>query len=92
MKIYVRHDDNELMFPSFREFVSMYRIRFISPDDLVRREFSDRWIRAGDMPELRAMHVYHQQDNRKFRRLLVILFLFFVALIFAYRMITLAAP
>lgn len=58
MKIYVRHEEGELVFPSFMDFQNMYRLRFVSPDDMVRRETSDRWIRAGDLPELRAMHLY----------------------------------
>lgn len=90
MKIYVRHGDGELMFPSFREFLSMYKAKFIAPDDLVRREFSDRWIRAGDMPELRSMHLYRRQDLRKFNRLVLLLFLALVALIFVVRLASMA--
>lgn len=58
MKIYVQSADGELVFPSFMDFQQMYRLKFVSPDDLVRRETSNRWIRAGDLPELRAMHLY----------------------------------
>ena len=53
MKVYVRHEGNELMFPSFKELQVMYRLKFIAPEDLVRKEFSDRWTPAGDLPELR---------------------------------------
>ena len=56
MKFYVRHDGRELMFPSFKDFQSMYRLKFVGPDDLVRRESSERWVRVGDMPELRLTH------------------------------------
>lgn len=55
MRVYVRHGDGELMFPSFKEFQAMYRLKFIAPDDLVRRETSERWSRAGDLPELRGV-------------------------------------
>lgn len=58
MKVYVRHGGGELMFPSFKDFQSMYRLKFIAPDDLVRRETSDRWVPAKDLPELRALHLY----------------------------------
>lgn len=64
MKIYVRHGADELMFPSFRDFVSMYQLKFVSPDDLVRRENSERWVRAGDLPELRGMHLYETERRR----------------------------
>lgn len=67
MKIYVRHGDGELVFPSFNDFQKMYRLKFVSPDDMVRRETSDRWSRAGDLPELRAMHLY--QDSGRVRHL-----------------------
>jgi hypothetical protein len=56
MKFYVRHADNELMFPSFKDFQTMYRLKFVGPDDMVRRENSDRWTRVGDLPELRLTH------------------------------------
>ena len=55
MRVYVRHGERELMFPSFKEFQAMYRLKFIAPDDLVRRETSERWLRAGDLPELRGV-------------------------------------
>lgn len=65
MKVYVRSGSDELVFPSFRDFQNMYRLKFIAPDDLVRREYSDRWIPARDLPELRAMHLYdrHGRDR-----------------------------
>jgi hypothetical protein len=55
MKVYVRHGGGELMFPSFKDFQTMYRLKFVAPDDLVRRETSERWVRAGDLPELRNL-------------------------------------
>jgi hypothetical protein len=66
MKFYVQHAGGELMFPSFKDFQSMYRMQFISPSDLVRRENSDRWIKAGDMPELRLIHSERHGAGRKF--------------------------
>lgn len=65
MKIYVRHADGELVFPSFRDFQNMYRLRFVSPDDLVRRETSQRWMRAGDLPELRTLHLYDRSPRAR---------------------------
>jgi hypothetical protein len=65
MKVYVRHDDGELMFPSFKDFQNMYRLKFVAPDDLVRRENSDRWVKARDLPELRAMHLYDRSGQQR---------------------------
>lgn len=53
MKFYVRHGEKELTFPTMQELQTMYRLKFIAPEDLVRRETSDRWVPAGDLPELR---------------------------------------
>lgn len=64
MKIYVRSEGGELEFPSFKDFQNMYRLNFISPDDMVRRETSDRWMRAGDLPELRSMMLYDRPSKR----------------------------
>jgi hypothetical protein len=65
MKFHVRHGDGELVVPSFKELQSLYRIGFITADDQLRRENSDRWMRLGDLPELRAMHLYDQSGPRK---------------------------
>ena len=65
MKVFVRHDGRELVFPSFQDFQAMYRMRFVAPDDLVRRETSERWLRAGDLPELRSLHLYDRGGRRR---------------------------
>jgi hypothetical protein len=65
MKVFVRHEGRELVFPSFQDFQSMYRLKFVSPDDLVRRETSGRWLRAGDLPELRSLHLYDRGGRRR---------------------------
>lgn len=65
MKIHVRHGDRELVFPSFRDFQNLYRHGFILPDDPVRRETSNRWIRACELPELRAIHLYDRSAPRR---------------------------
>jgi hypothetical protein len=42
----------ELTVPSLGDLASLYRQGFLGPDDLVRRETSQRWTRAGDLPGL----------------------------------------
>jgi hypothetical protein len=88
MKVYVRHGDGELMFPSFKEFQAMYRLKFIAPDDLVRRETSERWLRAGDLPELRGV-VEAGRMGRQFTLLMWLLVGFF-ALVILFQLFTLA--
>lgn len=68
MKVYVRHGQDEMMFPSFKDFQSMYRLKFIAPDDLCRREFSDRWIPVKDLPELRSVHLYDRDGGKPWIR------------------------
>jgi hypothetical protein len=65
MKMFVRHAGGELVVPSFQEFQALYRMQFISPDDLVRRETGERWLRAGDLPELRSLHLYDRGGRRR---------------------------
>lgn len=64
MKITVRHEGRDLEFPSFRDFAAMYQAHFVGPDDLVRREGSERWVKAGEMPELRALYLYETNRRR----------------------------
>jgi hypothetical protein len=66
MKFYVKHADGELMFPSFKDFQSMYRLKFIAPTDMVRRENSERWMKAADLPELRLTHSQTHGQGRRF--------------------------
>jgi hypothetical protein len=40
--------------PSLGDLAALYRQGFLGPDDLVRRESSERWMRAGDLPGLAA--------------------------------------
>ena len=70
----------ELVFPSFRDLQSMYRLKFLGPDDLVRRENSERWIRVGDLPELRSVHLYAAQQGPWTLQLLMLVMLGAVAL------------
>lgn len=66
MKVYVkeRPDGPELMFGTFSEFHVMWKHSFIDDNDLVRREGSARWIRAGDLPELHAVRQREKSDVR----------------------------
>jgi hypothetical protein len=42
----------ELVVPSLRDLHDLYAHGFLSDDDLVRAETSDRWVRAGSMRAL----------------------------------------
>lgn len=65
MKVYVRSDGGELACRSFGELQELFRLSLVGEDDLVRREGSERWVRAGDLPELRRLR-QHQREERHF--------------------------
>ena len=45
----------ELVVPSLAVLHALYDQGFLSDDDLVRQETSDRWVRAGAMPALHGV-------------------------------------
>jgi len=53
-KFYVRSEGRELAVGSMAELRTLYRRQFISDDDEIRREGSDRWQKAGAFPDLRS--------------------------------------
>lgn len=55
MKFHVRNEHGELIVPSYVELRQLYERGFISDDDEVRRDGSERWVRAGDMADLRPL-------------------------------------
>jgi len=65
MRFDVRSKDRVLTLPSFMDLQSLYRVGFLTDDDQVRRENSDRWLRLGDLPELRSMHLYDRSTQRR---------------------------
>ena len=81
MKFYVKHGDGELMFPSFKDFQSMYRLKFIAPTDMVRRENSERWMRAAELPELRLTHSETHGAGRRFTQLIWLALAFAVVIV-----------
>lgn len=50
----VKVDDQLLTFDSIKELERMYVHGFVSPEDSVRPEGGERWVRAGTMPALRV--------------------------------------
>jgi len=53
-KYHVRNEHGELVVGSYAELRTLYLRQFISDDDEVRRDGSERWVKAGQMPELRG--------------------------------------
>ncbi len=54
----------ELVVPTLRDLHDLYEHGFLTDDDLVRSERSDRWIRVGAMPALHGVRE-RRADPRK---------------------------
>jgi hypothetical protein len=54
MRYQVKVDDQMLTFNSIKELEKMYIHGFVSPEDMVKPENSERWVAAGTMPVLRG--------------------------------------
>ncbi len=55
MKYQVRNANGQLTVGSYAELRTLYHRQFISDDDEICREGSDQWIKAGNMPDLKAI-------------------------------------
>lgn len=57
-------DGKELLCPSLADLHALYAQGFLSDEDLVRAESSQRWLPAGSMPALRGVRE-RRADPRK---------------------------
>lgn len=55
----------ELVVPSLADLHALYTHGFLSDEDLVRAETSERWIRAGSMPALQGVREERSETPRK---------------------------
>jgi|GEM_PF-1842404 len=65
MKLQVKHAGGELTVASQKELVKLFQSGFIAPDDLVLRDGSERWTKAGELPWIRGAHQIRREDNRR---------------------------
>ena len=70
MRYVIRSPDGaELVCPSLADLHALYAQGFLSDEDLVRAETSERWVKAGSMPALRGVRE-QRRDPRKVLALL----------------------
>ncbi len=62
-------DGQELVCPSLADLHGLYNQGFLSDQDFVRAENSQRWVRVGNMPALRGVRE-QRKDPRKMALLL----------------------
>lgn len=73
MKYYVRTEaGKELVLRNGTQVVLLFRQCFLSPDDQLRQEGSERWRRIGDIPEYASLIRSEAQDRHQFKWLLYI--------------------
>lgn len=72
-KFFVRNQDGELTVSNFAELRTLYLRQFISDDDEVRRDGTDRWQKAGLMPELRTAKPHPYLHGNEFAWLAIII-------------------
>ncbi len=54
-RYHVRNEHGELVVSTYAELRTLYLRQFIGPEDEVRKEGTDRWQKAGAMPDLREV-------------------------------------
>jgi hypothetical protein len=70
MRYHVRNaDGEELVCPSLADLHSLYDQGFLSDDDFIRANNSERWVRAANMPAFRGVRE-QRKDPRKMALLL----------------------
>ncbi len=55
MRYRVRSEGGELRVSDYAELHSLYRCGFIADEDEIRKEDSDRWVKAGAIADLRLV-------------------------------------
>ncbi len=65
MRYHVRNaEGEELVCPSLADLHALYNQGFLTDEDFVRADNSQRWVRAGNMPALRGVRE-ERKDPRK---------------------------
>jgi GYF domain 2 len=77
-------EGQELVCPSLADLHALYSQGFLSDDDLVRMEGSERWVPAGSMPALRGVRE-RKADPRKVSLVLAAAILLTLALVLLVR-------
>lgn len=85
MKYYIRtREGEELTVADGSHVVMLFRQKFLSPDDEIRKEGSERWRRMRDIPEYASMMRQEQTDVSRFKNVFILVFLVFCLLIVSF--------
>ena len=84
MKYYIRtREGEELTVSDGSHVVMLFRQKFLSPDDEIRREGSERWRKMRDVPEYASMMRQEQSDVSRFKNVFIVVLLGFCLLMIA---------
>lgn len=73
MRYYIRtKEGQELTVADGSHVVMLFRQKFLSPDDEIRREGSERWRRMRDIPEYAAMMRAERADASRLKGVFLI--------------------
>ena len=70
-KFFVRSEGRELTVGSMAELRTLYLRQFVSDEDEVRREGSERWQKAGLMPDLKSAKPHPYVHGNEFGWLVI---------------------
>ena len=65
MKLQVRSAGGELTVPDQKAFLLLWNRGVIAPDDLVKRDGVERWVRAADLPWISGTTADNTKDSRR---------------------------
>ena len=65
MKLHVRSQGGELTIPDQKEFLLLWNRGVIAPDDLVKRDGVERWVRAAELPWIHGMTADARKDGHR---------------------------
>jgi hypothetical protein len=67
MRYHVRSaDGEELICPSLADLHALYHQGFLSDEDFVRADNSNRWVRAGNMPAFQGVREQRKDPRKMF--------------------------
>jgi len=81
MKLQIRSAGGELTVPDQKAFLLLWNRGVIAPDDLVKRDGVERWVRAADLPWISGTTADNSKDSRRLVWVTVVLMMLGLCLV-----------
>ena len=85
MRYHVRNEHGELEVATYAELRTLYARSFIGDEDEIRKDGSDRWVKAGAMPDLRIIRPRPWVHGMEFAWLALAICIGTLIMIFAFK-------